>query len=90
MLQCPLCKNTFRDPEEKEIRRREWIETNSPEWRRVGAELKNQRLMLGVPLRAVADALRLSESTIRKFEAGEPVQRGTLVEVAYRLYINSR
>lgn len=71
-------------------KREDWIADNQSEWFWKGLALKSKRDEYGVTLKFMADVLGVSQSRLKRFEAGEPVRDAKLLYNSYILLFSKR
>ncbi|MBD1379076.1 helix-turn-helix domain-containing protein [Metabacillus arenae] len=63
----------------------QFIEENKEEWLKIGSELQNKRLELGISVSQLSKLLGTSDTRIRNFESGEPVMMSNHLISTYKL-----
>lgn len=76
--------------EQRERRKEVYVVNHQDEWELIGQEMKDRRIALYIRVADVAKNLGVSESTIRRFEKGCPVNNSRLLLNGIRLYLNLR
>jgi transcriptional regulator with XRE-family HTH domain len=72
---------------DKEVRRQVFLNEHYIEWLDNGEKFRKRREKLGLSLREVSGGTGTSQTTIRNFEVGNPIQRAQLIEKAYDLFL---
>ncbi|MGG4184129.1 helix-turn-helix transcriptional regulator [Paenibacillus jamilae] len=62
---------------------KKFIEDSQNEWKEVGQEYKQRRQLLNISLRKLSGLLGCSESKLRKWENGQPVQAADMLQHSY-------
>lgn len=62
---------------------KEFIEESQDEWKVTGQSYKQRRQLLNISLRKLSGLLGCSESKLRKWENGEPVQAAAMLQHSY-------
>ncbi|MGW8956762.1 hypothetical protein [Paenibacillus sp. NPDC055715] len=61
----------------------QFVRDSSAEWKEVGQEYKQRRQLLNISLRKLSGLLGCSESKLRKWENGQPVQAADMLQHSY-------
>ncbi|WDM23825.1 helix-turn-helix domain-containing protein [Paenibacillus polymyxa] len=62
---------------------KKFIEDSQDEWKEIGREYKQRRQLLQISLRKLSGMLGCSESKLRKWENGQPVQAADMLQHSY-------
>ncbi|MBY0158199.1 helix-turn-helix domain-containing protein [Cytobacillus firmus] len=66
----------------------DYIAASEIDWTLIGARFRDSRLSCGISISEAARRTGFSESTLRRFEKGNPVKNAHIIECSYKLMIS--